>query len=160
MPNSYTWFFPQFDVYPTYAEQTDVVFTVHWVLIGSNDMSPPVTAQVYGTQALTYTAGSPFTPFDQLTQPQVQAWVIAAMGPTQVAGFESNIDQQIQNSINPPSAALPPPWSNPTGPTGPTGPTAPTGPTGDSGPTGATGDSGPTGPTGDSSPTGDSGPAF
>jgi len=148
MANTYTWFFPQFDVYPTYAEQTDVVFTVHWVLIGSNDTTPPVTAQVYGTQTVTYTAGTPFTPFNQLTQQQVQEWVIAAMGPTQVAGFESNIDQQIQNSINPPSAALPPPWLVPTGDTGTTGPTGPTGDTGTTGPTGPTGDTGTTGPTG------------
>ena len=62
-------------------------------------------------QALAYVAGSPFTPYAQLTESQVQGWVVDAMGPTQVAALEANIDGQIQQQITPTSVNLPPPWS-------------------------------------------------
>ena len=110
MSNTYVWTFPQLDVYPAYAELTNVVFTVHWILVGSSDSVPPVTAQCYGTQAVAYAAGSPFTPYTDLTQAQVQTWVIDAMGPDMVAAYYSNIDQQIANITNPPSQNLTPPW--------------------------------------------------
>jgi len=110
MANTYIWNFPQLDVYPTYATQTDVVFTVHWTLTGANDGVPPITAQVYGSQTVTYEAGTPFTPYADLTEPQVQGWVVDAMGPDQIAALEANLDQQIENIINPPSLPIPPPW--------------------------------------------------
>jgi hypothetical protein len=110
MTNTYTWNFPQLEVYPTYATQTDVVFTVHWILVGSNDSIPPVTVQLYGTQAVTYEAGAPFTPYSELTQPQVESWVLGAMGPDMVANYYNNINIQIADIINPPSQNLPPPW--------------------------------------------------
>jgi len=109
MPNTYTWTFSSLTAYPEYASQTDVVYTVHWTLTGTNPDG--VTGSVYGTQALEYVAGSPFTPYAQLTEAQVQGWVVDAMGPTQVAALEANIDSQIQQQITPTSVNLPPPWS-------------------------------------------------
>jgi len=35
---------------------------------------------------------------------------VDAMGPTQVAALEANIDGQIQQQITPTSVNLPPPW--------------------------------------------------
>jgi len=115
MANTYTWNFPQLEVYPQYASETNVVFTVHWILTGSDDSTPPVTAQVYGTQSVVYADGSSFTPYDQLTEEQVQGWVVDAMGPDQLATLQENLDQQIANIINPPSQNLPPPWYQPCG---------------------------------------------
>ena len=109
MPNTYTWTFPALTAYPEYASQTDVVYTVHWVLMGDDGNGH--TGSVYGTQALAYVAGSPFTPYAQLTEAQVQGWVTEAMGPTQVVALEANIDGQIQQQITPTSINLPPPWS-------------------------------------------------
>ena len=110
MAITYTWNYPQFDVYPTYESQTDVVFTVHWILSGTDDNDPPNTAQVYGTQQLTYTAGSSFTPYNELTQIQVQTWVEDAMGPDQLAMLQANIAQQISNIVSPPIQTMTPPW--------------------------------------------------
>ena len=62
-------------------------------------------------QALAYVAGSPFTPYAQLTESQVQGWVTEAMGPTQIAALEANIDAQILQKIAPTSVNLPPPWA-------------------------------------------------
>jgi len=36
MANTYTWSFPTLTAYPTYESQTDVVYTVHWVLNGTD----------------------------------------------------------------------------------------------------------------------------
>jgi len=36
MANTYTWSFPTLTAYPTYESQTDVVYTVHWVLSGTD----------------------------------------------------------------------------------------------------------------------------
>jgi hypothetical protein len=109
MANTYTWSFPTLTAYPTYESQTDVVFVVHWVLNGTDGNGH--NGSVYGTVNLTYEAGTPFTPYAQLTEAQVQGWVTTALGPEQVAAMEANIDQQIQQQITPTSVNLPPPWS-------------------------------------------------
>ena len=108
MPNTYTWTFPALTAYPTYESQTDVVYVVNWVLTADDGAGH--TARVYSTQAITYEAGSPFTPYADLTQAEVQDWVTSAMGPEQVALFEANLDKQIQDQITPTSVTLPPPW--------------------------------------------------
>jgi len=111
MANTYSWIFPQLEVYPTYASQTNVVFTVHWIMFGTNDLTPPTSAQVYGTQQVTYEAGSPFTPYDQLTQEQVQGWVTDAVGAATVANYQATVDQMILDILDPSVQALPPPWA-------------------------------------------------
>ena len=109
MSNTYTWSFPTLTAYPSDAGQTDVVFTVHWVLTGTDGNGH--TGSVYGTVGVTYTAGEPFTPYAQLTEAQVQGWTTTALGAEQVAALEANIDAQIQQQITPTSVNLPPPWS-------------------------------------------------
>jgi len=107
MSNTYTWSFPTLTAYPQAEGQTDVVFIVHWVLTGTDGT---YTGSVYGTVGLTYVAGSPYTPYAQLTEAQVQGWTTTALGAEQVAQLEANIDAQIQQQITPTSVNLPPPW--------------------------------------------------
>lgn len=109
MANTYTWVITAMDAYPQQEGQTDVVFTVHWTLNGTDGNGH--NGSVYGTVGVTYTAGEPFTPYAQLTQAQVTGWVTAALGAEQVAAYETNIDQQIQQQIAPTSVNLLPPWS-------------------------------------------------
>jgi len=108
MSNTYTWSFPTLTAYPQAEGQTDVVYTVHWVLTGTDGT---YTGSVYGTVGLTYVAGSPYTPYAQLTEAQVQGWTTTTLGAEQVAALEANIDAQIQQQITPTSVNLPPPWS-------------------------------------------------
>jgi len=109
MSNTYTWSFPTLTAYPQAEGQTDVVYTVHWVLTGTDGNGH--TGSVYGTVGLTYVAGSPYTPYADLTEAQVQGWTTTALGAEQVAALEANIDAQIQQQITPTSVNLPPPWS-------------------------------------------------
>jgi hypothetical protein len=102
-----TWVIEQMTCYPTYESQTDVVFNVAWRV---NATDGTYYATSYGTQGVTYVAGSPYTPYADLTQAQVIGWVQTAMGPGQVASIEANVTKQIDSLINPPTVNPPLPW--------------------------------------------------
>lgn len=108
MPTAYTWQFPALDVYPTYQTVTDAVFNVHWRLTGSDGAGHAATA--YGTQRLGVIDTGNFTPFANLTASQVQGWVEAAMGASDVAMCKSDIDRIIANKIAPSTETKLPPW--------------------------------------------------
>lgn len=103
-----TWAVVQMDCYPELDGDTDVVFTVHWTLNGTDGT---YNGSVYGSVGVTLDEGSAFTPYDQLTQAQVIGWVQDALGEDQVAAYEANVAQQIENQINPPVVTPPLPWS-------------------------------------------------
>ena len=108
MPNTYTWIIEQLDCYPEKDGHTDVVFTVHWRLNGTDGTN---TATVYGTVGLTYEPGQPYTPYEDLTQAQVVGWVQAALGPEQVQALTDNVAAQLAAIANPPVVTPPLPWA-------------------------------------------------
>lgn len=104
-----TWTVVQMDCYPEADGETDVVFTVHWTLTGTDGT---YTGSVYGSQAVTVDPAAPFTPYADLTQDQVIGWAQDAMGAEQVTAFEDNVAQQIADQIDPPVVVPPLPWAN------------------------------------------------
>lgn len=107
MAITYNWFVAQMEAYPEYEGNTDVVFTVHWCMDGTDG---EYTAGVYGSVDLTLDPGAPFTPYVDLTEAQVIGWVQSALGEEQVAAYEANVAQQIEDEINPPVVTPPLPW--------------------------------------------------
>ena len=103
-----TWLIEQMDCYPTADGQTDVVFTIHWRV---NATDNTYNATSYGTIGVTYEAGSPYTPYADLTQAQVIGWVQESIGAEQVAKIEASLATNIANQINPPVVSPPLPWS-------------------------------------------------
>lgn len=103
-----TWVIEQMDCYPTSEGQTDVVFNVHW---RANATNGTYSATSYGTVGVTYVAGSPYTPFAQLTQAQVVDWVQESLGAEQVAKIEASLATNIADQINPPVVTPKLPWS-------------------------------------------------
>ena len=103
-----TWGIEQMDCYPEVDGETDVVFTVHWTLTGSDGT---YTGYVYGSQAVAVDPEASFTPYADLTQEQVIGWVKNAMGEEQVTVYEQNVAEQINNQIAPPVVTPPLPWS-------------------------------------------------
>jgi hypothetical protein len=103
-----TWNIVAMNAYPQHEGETDVVFTVHWTLTGTDGT---YTGSVYGSVGVTYAQGSPFTPYAQLTQDQVIGWVKEALGAEQVANYETNVATQIENQANPPVVTPPLPWA-------------------------------------------------
>lgn len=110
MATAYTWAVAQMDCYPEEDGETDVVFNVHWTLAGAE---AGFTGYVYGTQGVSLDPAATFTPYADLTEAQVIGWVQAAMGAEQVAAYEANVSEQINDQIVPPVVAPPLPWATP-----------------------------------------------
>ena len=103
-----TWNIQQLDAYPELDGEQDVVFSVHWTLNGTDGT---YNGGVYGSVGVTLDPDAPFVPYADLTQAQVIGWVQDALGEEQVAAYEANVAQQIENQINPPVVTPPLPWS-------------------------------------------------
>jgi len=108
-----TWNIEQMSCIPQEEGQTDVVISVAWRVNGIDDTSgTPLYATVYGSQSIApYTEGAPFTPYADLQLAQVIGWVQNAMGESQVAAINANIEQQIESQINPTVVNPPLPWA-------------------------------------------------
>lgn len=107
MATAITWVVAQMDCYPEKDGETDVVFTVHW---RCNGVDGNFSGTAYGSVAVTYVAGSPFTPYEDLTQDQAIGWAKDALGVEQVATIEASVAAQIEAQKNPPVVTLPLPW--------------------------------------------------
>ena len=103
-----TWTVVQMDCYPEVDGETDVVFTVHWTLTGTDGT---YTSSVYGSQAVGLDPDAPFTPYDKLTENLVLNWVWDAMGDEQVRAYEDNVEGSIFTQANPPVVTPPLPWA-------------------------------------------------
>ena len=105
MATTFTWTVSQLDCYPQADNQTDVVFTVHWQLTGTDGT---YNGSVYSTCSVPAPTGA-FTPYADLTQDQVLGW-IWANGVDQ-ASAEAAVQAQIDNQITPPVVTPPLPWT-------------------------------------------------
>jgi len=103
-----TWSVVSMDCYPELDGETDVVFTCHWTLSGTDGT---YNGSVYGSVGVTLDPDAPFVPYADLTEAQVVGWVQDALGEEQVTAYEANVAQQIENQINPPVVTPPLPWS-------------------------------------------------
>lgn len=111
-----TWKVTNLDCYPKYDQETDVVFTVHWDCLGNMTVATgslsgsTYNSRLYGTTGVTFHSGSTFTPYSQLTQPQVLSWVFDAMGQQQKDSIEVGASNAIYTQIDPPVVQPPLPW--------------------------------------------------
>lgn len=111
MSNTYTWKIEALDTFPSFEGQQNVVYIIHWRLYGSRyTESGSYESNIFGTQQVApYISGSPFIPFQDLTQENVTGWLLDAMGP-KYGELTASLNQTIENMINPPIITLPPPW--------------------------------------------------
>lgn len=78
------------------------VYTAHWT-VNLEDQGETVGA--YGSVGFGDPDPGNYTPFDQLTEDQVIGWVKSALGDEQVDSIETALAEQIQQKLNPTSAA-------------------------------------------------------
>jgi hypothetical protein len=104
---TYNWTVAQMDAYPEYEGHSDVVFTVHWRLEGTDGEH---STGVYGSVSLTLDPEAAYVAYADLTEEQVTGWVHEALGEDQVASYEENVANQIAELANPPVVTPPLPW--------------------------------------------------
>ena len=102
----FNWQIQSMPAYPQAEGQTDVVFQVNWQCNANDD---GYSANSFGSVPVTYVAGSPYTPYDQLTQEQVWGWVNPNIDRPAI---EANLQAMIDAQKNPPVVTQPLPWSN------------------------------------------------
>lgn len=104
------WTVTAMDCYPQAEGETDVVFVCHWRCNGTQEQDGETyNGSTYGACGVTYTAGSPYTPYSDLTQDQVLGWIWA--NGVDKDATEAAVNLQIAQAINPPVVTLAPPWS-------------------------------------------------
>lgn len=96
------------------GDMSDVVITVHWRFQGNETSNGKnYFAESYGATTVGTPNPQSFTPFDQLTQEQVVAWLEQELD---VVKMTSVLQENINLQINPVDVTLTPPWVTP-GPT-------------------------------------------
>jgi len=105
MSNTYTWDCKTVDVYPEYDSNSDVVYNVHWKLSAESDQQDDegnnYRAVIFSTQQLSVDDIGSFIPFADLTNEVVTNWTISALGEDEIEDYKENLDEQIENQINP-----------------------------------------------------------
>lgn len=107
MTTTYTWTITGMEAYPQADGQQDVVFNVNWQCNASEDQN--YQANSFGSVPVTYTAGSPYTPYAELTQEQVWGWINPSIDRPAV---EANLQAMIDAQKTPEVVTPPLPWSN------------------------------------------------
>lgn len=106
---TFIWEIVSMPAYPQAEDEADVVFEVNWQCQGQDQTADNIYRAVSaGTVAVTYTAGSPFTPYNQLTQDQVWGWINPSIDRSEV---EANLQAMIDEQKNPPVVTPPLPWA-------------------------------------------------
>lgn len=105
------WYINAMDCKPQDGDLTDFVVVVHWTRNAKETINDiEYFASVYGTQSFSAEDVTDFIPYDQLTYEIVCGWLDGSMD---VAALDLNLDQQIENQVNPPIVTPPLPFTNP-----------------------------------------------
>lgn len=105
------WYINAMDCKPQDGDLTDFVVVVHWTRNAKEIINnKEYFASVYGTQSFSAEDVSDFIPYEELTYEEVCGWLDSTID---VAALDLNLDQQIENQVNPPIVTPPLPFQNP-----------------------------------------------
>jgi hypothetical protein len=104
---TFNWQIGSMQAYPQAQGQVDVVFLVDWVCSALTIDGQSASAS--GSVPVTYVAGTPYTPYDQLTQEQVWGWINPSIDRPEI---EANLQAMINAQKTPEVVTPPLPWSN------------------------------------------------
>lgn len=110
MSTQYTWTVNA--MYTLQQPDPDYVVNVLWTLTGVDGQ---YVASVDGNTLFDSNQSGTFIPYDQLTEEIVIGWVQTSLGAQGIAGYEANVQGQIDSMINPPVSPqnTPLPWAAP-----------------------------------------------
>jgi hypothetical protein len=92
MANTYNWKINALDAHISHEGQDNVVYTIHWSYIASDDSDPVISKSMIGTHSVEYDADN-FTPYADLVESDVISWLESAMD---VETMKTNLDAQIE----------------------------------------------------------------
>lgn len=105
------WYINQLECLPTDGQYQDFVLVAHWNRNAKETINGvDYFASVYGAQSFSKDDVANFIPYEDLTYDIVCGWLDASLD---VEALDLNLDQQIQNQVNPPIVVLPLPFVNP-----------------------------------------------
>ena len=105
MATTFSWKIDSLPNYPQAEGQQDVVFQVNWTYIGVDGQ---YTASEKGAIGVTYVAGQPYTPYNELTEEQVIGWITSSIPENILNIYKDSINRNIQNQKE--IQILPLPW--------------------------------------------------
>ena len=107
----YKWVISQMECKPAEEGLTDVVVTIHWRRNAATTVQgKDYFADIYGSYSCPMPSGEDFTPYEDLTEEQVEGWLDAGLD---VDAIDAGLVGQLENQINPPIITLPLPWDKP-----------------------------------------------
>ena len=105
------WYINQLECLPQDGDLKDFVVVCHWTRFAKETINEKeYTASVYGSQSFSKDDVANFIPYEELTYEIVCGWLDASLD---VEALDLNLDQQIENQVNPPIVVLPLPFVNP-----------------------------------------------
>ena len=107
MANTYSWRINALDAKIHEDDLDNVIYTVHYTLIGQDDSEEPVSASSIGTLGVKYNPENPFISYDDLTKEDVVGWLEDGLD---VDSMKENLDNQIELKKNPVDETLRPDW--------------------------------------------------
>ena len=107
MANTYSWRINALDAKIHEDDLDNVIYTVHYTLIGQDDSEEPVSASSIGTLGVKYNPENPFISYDDLTKEDVVGWLEDGLD---VDSMKENLDKQIELKKNPVDETLRPDW--------------------------------------------------
>jgi len=96
---TYTWNCGTVDIYISESGLSDVVYNVHWIVSGVDDLGN--TTSNIGVQTLDTSNITDFIPFNNLTYDQITSWTMNAMGQERVDLIEEDIAIKLEQIANP-----------------------------------------------------------
>jgi hypothetical protein len=105
------WYINQLDCVPQDGDLTDFVVVAHWNRLAEETIKEKeYIASVYGAQSFSKDDVTNFIPYEDLTYDIVCGWLDNSID---TEALDLNLDQQIENQVNPPVITLPLPFTNP-----------------------------------------------
>jgi hypothetical protein len=101
---TFIWNCETVDIYSSESGLSDVVYNVHWIVSGTDDLGNTVTN--IGTQMLETSNIVNFIPLAELTYDQIVSWTKSAMGYELVDLIENDISYKIRKISNPTSVTV------------------------------------------------------
>ncbi len=109
--NTYSWKIQALQAYTQHSGKTDVIYRIHWNYVAIDSTETYTVSSVGYVDVPAYVPGNPFIPYQNLDVNTVTGWIESSIGSSGIEQMKAELDQKINDLINPPVVMLPPPWT-------------------------------------------------